>query len=125
MSTGPAVQTTRFGDQSANADAGIHPAMLAKIADAAAIGIAALGLQLFDDLHGADLGGAGDGATRETGAQQIDSLPACIQLTVDGGDQMMYRRKRLHAKEMWHADRARPADPPDVVAQQINNHQIL
>ncbi len=114
-----------FGDQGADADAGIHPAMLAQIADAAAVGVAPLGLQLFDDLHGPDLGGAGDGAAGETGAQQVHRLPLRIQLAVDGGHQVMHRREGFHRKQAGHADRAGSADPADVVAQQIHDHQIF
>lgn len=36
--------------------AGVHGAVEAEIADGAAIEAATVGLQLFDDLHGADLG---------------------------------------------------------------------
>ncbi len=119
------MQTARFGNQGANTDAGVHPAMLAEVADAAAVGVASLGLQLLDDLHGADLGRTCDGAARETGAQQIDSLPAIIELAMNGGDQMVHCRKGLYRKEVRDADRARSAHPPDIVAQQIHDHQIL
>ncbi len=49
-------------------------AVEADIADAAAIGAAARGLQLGDDLHGPDLRRPGDGAAGKGGAQQIDGV---------------------------------------------------
>ena len=42
------------------------------IADRAAVGAAAVGFNLVDDLHGPDLGRAGDGAGRQTGAEGVE-----------------------------------------------------
>src|SRR2546423_4547374 len=46
-------------------DAGVHVAGKIDVADSAAIGAAAGGLQLVDNLHGADFLSAADGADRE------------------------------------------------------------
>jgi len=54
-----------FGDQRADGDRGVHMTVLAQVADAATVQRAAMRLELFDDLHCADLWGPGDGtATR-------------------------------------------------------------
>ena len=100
------MQLTGFGDQGTDADAGIHPSVLTQITDAAAVGIAPHRLQLLDDLHRPDLGSPCDGAAGEAGPQQIHFLPARIQFSVNGGDQMMHRREGFHGKEMRHSDRS-------------------
>lgn len=38
---------------------------------------------------------------------------------------MVHRRKGFHRKQAGHADRTGPANPADVVAQQIHDHQIF
>ena len=47
-----------------------------EIADAAGIDPAPLGLQLVDDLHGANLGRARDGAGGKAGGQRVDGIEA-------------------------------------------------
>ena len=37
----------------------------------------------------------------------------------------MHRREGFHGKEVRDRDRPRPAHPADVVAQQIDDHQVL
>ena len=90
---GPDIQPALLCQQGADGDAGVHPAMHADIADAAAVAIAPVRLELFDDLHGADLRRAGDRAARKAGAQQIQPVQSVSQLAGDGGDQMVDGRE--------------------------------
>src|SRR5262249_59490048 len=53
--------------QRADRDAGIEVAGVIEIQDRAAVDSAARRLQILDDLHGAHLGRAGEGARREIG----------------------------------------------------------
>ncbi len=60
-------------DDRAESDASIHVAGEIDVADGAGVWPAAVGFQLVDDLHGADLGSAGDRARREAGAEGVEN----------------------------------------------------
>ncbi len=61
-----------------------------KIADRAGVEAAAVGLELVDDLHGADLGRAGDRAAGKEGPDHVDRAGAWSQPPLDRGDQVMH-----------------------------------
>ena len=70
----PAMDSLAMADQAANGDVEVHLTLAAQVADAAAIQAAAHRLQLLDDLHRADLWGAGDGAPGEGAHQQVNGI---------------------------------------------------
>src|SRR3546814_3744738 len=70
----------------AQRDAGIHRAAGAEVADAAAVDATPLRLQLLDDLHGAHLGRAGDGAGGKAGDGGVHRILARGEPTLDIGD---------------------------------------
>jgi hypothetical protein len=43
----------------------------------------------------------------------------------DGRDQLVHGRVVLDDHQLGHADAADLADPPEVVAQQVDDHQVL
>ena len=70
--TAPDVQSAGIGDQGTDGDGRIHMATHIDVAEATAVGAASIRLQFVDDLHGANLGGAGDRATGEGRFQQLE-----------------------------------------------------
>src|SRR5271170_8001955 len=61
-----------FEEQGAAGDAAVSVAGEVGVEDAASVNAAAGGFELFDDLHGADLGRAGERAGGEAGAEGVD-----------------------------------------------------
>ena len=68
-------------EERTDGDAGVEIAGEVCVENGAAVDAAARGLELFDDLHGADLGRAGERAGGKAGAEGVDGrefrLAAC------------------------------------------------
>ncbi len=69
--------------EGADGDAGVEIAGEIGIQNRAAVDTAAGGFELFDDLHGADFGGAREGAGGEAGAEGVDGGEARSQLAFE------------------------------------------
>ncbi|CAB4727749.1 unannotated protein [freshwater metagenome] len=82
-------------------------------------------LDRVDDLHGAQLGGSGHRAGREERAQRTDRVDVVAQPTPDGADQLVHGLVGLHLHQRRHGDRAGLADHGQVVAEQVDDHQVL
>jgi hypothetical protein len=94
-------------------------------ADRAGVGLAGGQLELVDDLERADLGGTGDRAGRERGPDQVAVGDAVGQRPLDGRDQVPDAGVGLGAEQVGDRDRARDADPAEVVADQVDDHHVL
>src|SRR5215471_20084361 len=70
-------------DGGAQHDAGVHAAVAREIAGGATVQVAALGLELVDDLHGAHLGSAGERAGGEARYQRVERTVARVELALD------------------------------------------
>ena len=79
-------------------------AVVAEMHDRAAIDPARLRLQLVDDLHRADLRGAGDRAAGEAGGDQMQRVEAGLQPSAHHRDEMMHRGVAFEAAEHRRLD---------------------
>ena len=68
---------------SAEGDAGIVVAVESEVADGAGVGAAFAFFEFVEDLHGADLGGSGDGSGWECGAHDIEGAAASGEFSGD------------------------------------------
>src|SRR5207253_1003733 len=106
-------------DDGAQGDASVHVAGEVDVADGAAVGSAARRLDLVDDLHGADLGRAADGADRETHAEGVKRRAALLKLAGDVAGDVHHVAVALDGHHVADLDAADPAHPADVVAAQV------
>src|SRR5690606_20712956 len=94
-------------------------------ADAAAVRAAGGGFHRVDAPQGARLGGAGDGAGREGRGEQLGPAGPGAQVAADGGHQVHESRVLLDGAQVGHGDGAGGADPADVVADEVHDHDVL
>ena len=83
------------------------------------------GLETLEDLHRADLGSAGDRAAGERGRKEVEGVTALLEDPGHGRDEVLDRGRSLEAAEARDANGARPADPSEVVAQDVDDHHVL
>src|SRR5690606_14885792 len=81
--------------------------------------------ELFDDLHGADLGSARDASAGEHAAQHLEKADLIPQDPANRRNAVVDRRMRLDAPRLDHLDRAQPADAAQVIPLQIHDHVEL
>ena len=89
------------------------------------IGAARLGLELAQGLDRGDLGRPGDRPAREDRRQNVDRVEAIAEPRGDPADHLVERREALDREQLGHLDAARLRDPREVVAHQVDDHQIL
>ena len=106
-------------------DRGVEVAVVAEIAHGATIQAAPLALGGGDQLHRADLGGAGEGAGREHGAQRVEGVQLRAEPRLDVAHQVEDVAVALHLHVLAGAHRAGPGDPPEVVAAEVDEHHVL
>ena len=82
-------------------------------------------LDLLDDLHRAPLGRPGHRAGREERPQRPDRRDVLAEPAADGRDELVHRLVGLDVHQHRHLDRADLADHPDVVAEEVDDHQVL
>ena len=95
------------------------------MADGAGIDAARTRLELADDLHGAHLGRAGDRAAGEQGAEHVLEPHVGPELGLDAGSHLMHRAVGLDREQVGDLDRADLRHAAEIVAQQIDDHQVL
>ena len=96
-------------------------------ADGAGVDAARLGLEGGDDLHGADLRGAGHRPAREERPHEIDDADRGRgrQLRLDRRGQLPHGRIALRREQRRHAHRPGRGQPAEIVAQQVDDHHVL
>ena len=109
----------------ADVDAGVEVARVAQPPDRAAVPAALDGLELVDDLHRADLGRARERARRQHRAQRVGRVDARAQRARDARDDVHDVRVRLDGHEGVDRDRPVLADAPEVVAPEVDEHDVL
>ncbi len=82
-------------------------------------------LELVDQLHGPDLRSAGEGAGRIAGGQDVDGVETGTHLADDRGDDVHDVREALDRAELDHPHGARLAHPAEIVAAEVDEHQVL
>src|SRR5919204_653579 len=112
------------GDR-ANCDARVQRPVRQGIADGARIWTAAVGFELGDDLHRANLWRARDGAGWEAGAQQVEGRDVVAEGAGDLGNEMRDVREALGLDEAFDAHGARRADAREIVAPEVDEHHML
>src|SRR5690606_2034120 len=106
-------------------DVHVHLSFTAYVADAAAIQAAPDRFKLFDDLHGTNLRGAGDGAAGEGAGEQAEGVLIRGEGAGDAADQMVYVGVAFDAEQFGHSDAAEGAAAAEVIAQQVDDHQVF
>ncbi len=106
-------------------DAGIHLTIGAEIADAAGIGAARIALQLVDDLHRSDFWRARDRSGREACDQGTERIVLRVDLAFDIRDDVHDLAVALDEERIGDLDRADLGDTADIVAPEIEQHQVL
>ncbi len=95
------------------------------MADGSGVDAAGVGFELADDLHGADLGGAGDGAAGKHGGEDVVEGGARTQGGGDGGGHLVEGLVALDGEEVVDVHGAGKADAAEVVAEEVDDHDML
>src|ERR1700722_8988830 len=114
-----------FGDQGAQRDAGIEIAGKIEIENCASVNAAAGGLEFVDDLHGANFWRAGNGAGRKAGHERVKTVESFAQLAAEAGDEMHDVGVALDEHQLVDGNGAVFADPAEIVATEINEHDVF
>ncbi len=109
----------------ADGDAEVQVAGEVDVADRAGVDVAPRRLELREDLHRADLRRARDRAGREARHQRVEVVAIVGELPVDRRDQVHDVRVALERHVLRHPHRAELADPAEVVAPEIDEHDVL
>ena len=108
-----------------NRDAEIEIAGKVEIADGAAVEPAPRRLEPADDLHRANLRRAGQRAGRERRDERVEPVAVLGELALDARHEMHHVRVALERHELRHADAADLGDAADVVAAEVDEHDVL
>ena len=108
------------------ADGDVKAAVAARreVADGAGIDAARPRLQAVDELHGTDFGRAGDRAAGKERGKNLGQRYA-RQLGRDRRHHLPQRRVGLARAQRLDAHAARRGEPPEVVAQEVDDHHVL
>ena len=109
----------------ADDDAGVEFAVSADVPDAPAVGAPPHALGGADEFGCAQLGGAGESAHGHGGAEGVQRIQVRVELSADLGDQMHDTTVAVHAQQVPDLASAGHAHPGDVVAGQIDQHDVL
>ncbi len=96
-----------------------------EVADRAAVDPSRRVLELADDLHRAYLGRAGDRAAREQPAEHARQAHVGFELRRHGRRELPDGLESLGLEDVGPGDRAGPADPAEVVAEEVHDHRVL
>jgi hypothetical protein len=97
----------------------------AHVADGAAVHLAAVRLELVDDLHRAALGRAGDRAAGEARLERVERVAALGEASGDRAHQVVDGGEALQLAQAAHLHAAGLAHLAEVVAQQVHDHHVL
>ena len=106
-------------------DGQIHVALKAQIADGAGVDAPLEWLQFVNDFHRPNLGGAGDGARREGGLQDIQRIQPVLQFAFDVGHNMHHMRITLDDHVFGELDGTHLGDAAAVVATEVKQLRMF
>ena len=112
-------------DAGAESDAAIEVAIKAEVADGACVGATFAFFETADDFHGADLGGAADGASGEGGAHDVVGGAVRVELAADVGDDVHDVGVALDDHEFIDTYGAELGGTSDVVSGEVDEHDVL
>ena len=103
----------------------IHVSVKTEVAYGPAVGTPRPRFQFVNNLHGPDLGGAGQGPGREGGPEDVEAVLPFGHLGADMGDQVHHMGIAFHDHQFADLDRAGAGDPAQVVSSQIHQHDMF
>src|ERR687893_2476721 len=119
------VRDAPFQERGAQRYAGVEAAVHAVVAGGTGVGAAAGGLQLVDDLHRPHLRRPRDGPGGKGGGEGVEGGEIAPQIPFDGRDDVHDVRVALYLHKAGELDRADLAHAPEVVAPEVNEHDVL
>src|SRR6202011_5645108 len=117
----PVTQHTQRADQ----DIHVHGAIAAEESERPGVCAPAAAFQLCNDLHATELRHSRDRAARKHRSQGADGCYIRAQLAADIRYDVMYMRVRLDGHELINAHGAWLADPAEVIALEVDQHDVL
>src|SRR5918997_1429574 len=105
--------------------AGVEAAVYAVVAGSTRVGAAARGLELVYDLHRPDLGRPRDGPGRKRRRQGVERREVLPQIPLHGRDDVHDVGVALDLHEALEFHGPDLAHPPEVVAAEVNEHDVL
>ena len=90
-----------------------------------AVNSATRGLELVDDFHGSHLGRAGKRAGRKASHQGVEAIDVRAQLSRQARREMHHVRIALDEHQPLHLHRAVLAHAAEIVAAQVDEHDVL
>ena len=115
----------RLHHQRADGDAEVEVAAQVEVAERAAVEAARRRLQLVDQLHGADLRGAGERPRGEGRHQRVQRVLARRELARHRAHQVHHVAVALDRHQLGDGDRPEAAHAPEVVAAEVHQHEVL
>ena len=112
-------------DRAADGDRGVEVAVVAEVADGAAVQPAALALGGRDELHRADLGRARERAGREDRAERVERVELGLEPRLDVRDEVEDVAVALDLHVLADRHGPRPRDAAEVVAPEVDEHHVL
>ena len=111
--------------QGPQGDAGVHVAGEVDVADGPAVRPPAVRLQLVNHLHRPHLGGARQGSCRQGRAEGVERRQPRPQRADDGAADVHDVTVALDGHEVGESHAAEFGHPPDVVAAEVHQHDVL
>ena len=112
-------------DRAPNRDRRVEIAVVAEVADRAAVQAAALALRRGDQLHRPDLGSTREGARREHRPQRIERVEVRLEAALDVRHEMEDVAVALDLHVLADGHGAGPRDPPQIVPPEVDEHDVL
>src|SRR5436305_227359 len=112
-------------DDGADRDREVGGAAEGEPADRARVDAAGGALELVEDLGRPHLRRTRHRARWEAGADGVEARGAGAEAAADLGDELMDGLVGLHRHHLRHLDRAHLANRSEVVAQEVDDHQVL
>ena len=109
----------------ADQDIQVAAAVAIQIPHRAGVGAAACSFEFSDDFHASHLGAAGDGAARKERTDHLDRRHVVAQSAAHVRDDVMDVCVGFDAHELIDADRATHADPAQIIAFKIYQHDVF
>ena len=119
------MQAAILDHRSADGDGHVGITGPADVADRAGVDVALDRFQLADDFQRADLRRATDRAGRKRGAQHVHAGQAVLEIAFDLADDVHDVGIAFDDEAFGELDAAGAADPADIVAAKIDQHQVL
>src|SRR6185437_1435627 len=117
--SGLQVSALAFHEHGADGDAGVEVPGEIGVEDGATVNAAAGGLELFDDLHGANLGSAAERACGKAGGEGIESVHASAQLAFERRDDVHDMGVTFHVHEVVDLHGTVFTYAPQIIAAKI------